>query len=213
MHNGVVAAVALLTAIVALPSARAQDRPAVGSADRVEPEAEARYDGEARSLAAGDTVHLDDVLSTGSDGRLGIVLADGSTLTLGPSAELVVDRFVYDPDAGVGELAIGELEGALIFVGGKIEDVTSPAVTIETEVATLGVRGTRLFAGPIDGSFSVFVFAGAVEVSTDAGTVLLAPGEGTRVARRDEPPAPVAIWPADKIGRAIDAVGFTRPAP
>src|SRR5215813_12463923 len=43
---------------------------------------------------------LNDVLITSADGRLGVILEDGTRISLGPNTELTIDRFVYQPAEG-----------------------------------------------------------------------------------------------------------------
>jgi hypothetical protein len=199
----------LVLACLLLPAAAlADDRPKIGQVDRLEPAAGAYYQGQDRLLDPASPVFLDDTLWTGPQSRLQVKLDDGTELTLGPAARLVVDRFAYGGADGDAALALRRLQGAFQFVGGGVEQAPNHSVTIETGVATLGVRGTRFFAGPIDGAFGVLVLDGAVEVSTDAGSVTLGPGEGTAVTSRKEPPGAVKRWPAEKVQRAMAMVGF-----
>jgi hypothetical protein len=70
------------------------------------------------------------------------------------------------------------------------------------------VRGTDFFAGPIDGSYGVFVFHGRVDVATGGGSVSLTDGEGTSISQSSAAPGEVKRWPAAKIARAEQLVGF-----
>ncbi|MDR6292588.1 MULTISPECIES: FecR family protein [Inquilinus] len=204
-----VLALGLACLLLPFAAAAAEDRSKVGSVDRLEPAAGAQYQGQDRLLDPASPVFRDDLLWTGPQSRLQVRLDDGTELTLGPAARLVVDRFAYGGDSGGGaQLALRRLQGAFLFVGGGIESVPGRRLSIETGVATLGVRGTRFFAGPIDGAFGVFVFAGAVDVTTDGGTVSLGPGDGTMVTTRKAPPDVVKRWPAAKIQRALDIINF-----
>ena len=64
---------------------------------------------------------------------------DKSTLTIGPNSNLVIDDFVYNPNAGGGRFAASLTKGALRFVGGQISHTAG--ATINTPVASLGIRG------------------------------------------------------------------------
>ena len=48
---------------------------------------------------------------------------DNTNLTLGENATVVVDRFVFDPDAGVGEAALNATKRAFRMVTGRISDM------------------------------------------------------------------------------------------
>lgn len=93
------ALVALLLAPGVLGSASAQQRVGVNSA--VNPEATGIFPGAApRPLVLGGQVVLNERIATGSIGQTQILFIDGSSMSLGPNAFMVIDRFRYDPDFG-----------------------------------------------------------------------------------------------------------------
>jgi FecR protein len=69
-------------------------------------------------------------------------LKDGTQLTLGENATLVVDEFIYDPYRSRGELAIRVVKGAFLYAGGLIDKETGANVRIRTPLAAIGIRGT-----------------------------------------------------------------------
>jgi hypothetical protein len=87
-----------------------------------------------------------DVLRTGADGRMGVVLRDETTLSLGPETEIQVDQFVFAPAKGRLALVIKMARGVMTFISGTIGKLSPDAVRIETPVAILGVRGTQFLA-------------------------------------------------------------------
>lgn len=68
-----------------------------------------------RILQQSDPIYLDDQVTTQMGARLLIRLSDETELTLGEDAALVLDRFVYDPDAQTGSLVVRSLTGAFLF--------------------------------------------------------------------------------------------------
>ena len=78
-------------------------------------------------------------IQTDDRGVTQILFRDGTNLTVGPNSDLVIDRFVYDPDTSAGELAAELGRGVLRFVGGQISKRGRAAIT--TPVAVIGVRG------------------------------------------------------------------------
>jgi hypothetical protein len=78
-------------------------------------------------------------IRTDENGTANLIFADRSSLTVGRSAEVVLDRFVYDPASKSGELAVSIGQGALRFIGGQLSK--SGAVRVKTQTATLTVRG------------------------------------------------------------------------
>ncbi|MDZ7839228.1 MAG: FecR family protein [Gammaproteobacteria bacterium] len=186
----------------------AGDRPGVGGVERLEREATATFEADTRQLAVEDDVFFQDLLETSEQARLAVALADGTQLTLGENASLRIDEFVYTPDSSTARVGISVLEGAFRFVGGDAENMDDSEVEIKTGVGTLGVRGTSVWGGRIDGSFGVLVFEGNVTVRNEAGEVNLGPGEGTMVDDKDSPPSAPKVWPEEKVQRAVDTVRF-----
>lgn len=92
-----------------------------------------------------------DTLRTMTDGQLGVILQDGTRLSLGPNTELKIDRFVYEPADGRFGLLLKLARGALAYVSGKIAEFSPGSVSVETPVGILGLRGTEFavsLAGP-----------------------------------------------------------------
>ena len=200
--------VALLLLVQANPGQGAAARQAVGVVTRVQAAAEAVYESEARGLAERSPVLFDDLLQTGAAARLQATLADGTEITLGEMAEILIDAFVYDPESGDGVLELRVVEGAFLFVGGKLEELAGARVEIATPVAILGVRGTTVWGGPIDGGYGVLVLDGTVTVTTSAGAVNLGAGEATMIAGPGQAPDPAQGWSSEKTARAVATISF-----
>ena len=49
---------------------------------------------------AGTKLVVGDILRTGSDGSLGVILRDNSTLSLGPDSNLIIETFLFSPAKG-----------------------------------------------------------------------------------------------------------------
>ena len=96
------------------------------------------------------------------------------------------------------------------FVSGKLTKLASSDVSVTTGVATLGIRGTEFWGGPIDDqALGVFLVTGVVSVSNAAGEQILSrPGQGTNIATPGSAPGPVTFWPQDKVDRAVATVTF-----
>lgn len=210
MRKGFMAALtgASFMAASLIGSAALAERPMVGGIDKVQNKAEAVYKSSARPLADGAEVIFEDRLKTGPDSRLQSTLKDGTKLTLGENASLVVDEFSYDPSQEGGQLTLNVVQGAFLFVGGKIEGPTGGNVAINTPVGTLGVRGTTVWGGAIDGGYGVLVLDGEVVVKTAGGKVTLNPGQATMVYGEDQAPEAAHAWPQEKIDRAVASISF-----
>ena len=198
----------LAAGVVALLSNAAAGEPvSVGAVDKVQEQAVAIQAGASRDLAIAGPVYFRDKMRTGPGARLEAKLDDGTVLTLGEKGKLTVDEFVYRPGESGNKLALNVTKGAFLFVGGKIEGPTGGNVSIKTPIGTLGVRGTTVWGGPIDGGFGVLVLKGEVWVKTKHGMVDLKEGAGTMIfpAKTPEKAAP---WSADRTKRAVATISF-----
>jgi len=119
-------------------------------------------------------------LSTGPGARLQVTFVDGSQLSLGENASLVVDRFVYNPAKSLGAMAMSSSKGAMRFTTGKIGSMSNKDVTVSTPQAALAVRGTDFWMGPIWGRHGAYVVNGQVDVKARGRgrNVRLRPGYG-----------------------------------
>jgi hypothetical protein len=117
---------------------------------------------ETRDLHRADPVYVRDSLETVQDGALHVRLADDTELRLGSSTRIVLDEFVYQPDANATTVLTNISKGVARFITGKVARknfvVTSPA-------AAITARGTvfSVWVRP-DGTTTVWVQEGQVEV-------------------------------------------------
>lgn len=183
---------------------------AIGAVDKVQAQVDATQAGETRRLAVNANLFFKDRCRSGEGARLQATLKDGTQLTLGERATLVIDEFVYDPARSRGELSVKIAKGAFLYIGGLIEGEPGAKVLLRTRTAAIGVRGTTVWGGPIDGGFGVLALNGQVAVTGRRGTVTLKQGEGTMIYA-DGRPRPVVTWPAGKVKRAIATISFRTP--
>ena len=95
-----------------------------------------------RNLAKQDSVREREVLESARNSRGEFILADDTKLVLGPTARLVLDQFVYDPNQSVGnKVSVNFAKGAFRFISGGSG---RGAYEIKTPLASVGIRGTKL---------------------------------------------------------------------
>lgn len=129
---------ALLAVGVGISCAQATE---VGVAAAVNSDAFGTPPGGARSTKVlGDNVIYNERIETSGSGLVQVLLVDGSTFTVGANSNLVIDEFVYDPNAGTGKLVSSFGKGVARFVGGKLSKKRG-GVTVKTPVGTIGIRG------------------------------------------------------------------------
>jgi hypothetical protein len=183
----------------------------VGAVDKVQARVDATQAGQTRPLVINSDIYFRDRCHSGEGARLQVTLKDGTQLTLGEHATLVVDEFIYDPFRSRGELAIRVVKGAFLYVSGRIEGEPGANVQIKTPVAAIGIRGTTVWGGPIDKGYGVIVLSGEVTVTGRRATVILKQGQGTMLFGDRKPQRAIA-WPADRMKRAVASITFGKPS-
>ncbi len=191
---------AAIAGILVLPcasSSRVAAQDAIGTVSRVQGEASSTRGGALRRLATNAPMFLNEVLSTGEGARLEVVFVDQTHVTLGERARLTLDTYVFNPAAGSGGIKFAAV-GAFRFLSGQVSKLATSEVTVTTPVATIGIRGTEFWGGPIDDqALGVFLVEGAVTVSNAAGErILTQSGQGTNILAPGAAPGPVTFWPA-----------------
>ena len=109
-----------LPAVCAFGAAVAQTT-TVGAVDKVQSHVDATQAGQTRALAVNSDVYFRDRCHSGEGARLQATLKDGTQLTLGENATLVLDESVYDPFRSRGELSLRVIKGPFLYVGGLVE--------------------------------------------------------------------------------------------
>lgn len=138
-------AVSMLAGPVLVGPAKAQDA-AIGHIKSVKGEAKATRSGGDVVLAVGDPVYREDVLETGAGGALGVIFLDNTILSLGPRTTVTLRDYEFEPATEKISFLARITRGTLLYVSGVIAKLSPSAVSIETPVATVAVRGTRFLA-------------------------------------------------------------------
>jgi hypothetical protein len=98
-------------------------------------------DGTSRSLMKSDQVFVGEKILTGSGAYAVIEFIDGARATMRPNSTLAVNKYAFgtDDDGAVLEL----VKGGFRAITGEIAHNRPESYTVQTNVATLGVRGTE----------------------------------------------------------------------
>ncbi len=199
--------VSAVSAPVRVARAAATDEVA-GTVVRLQGNAVAMQDALPRPLKVGDKILRGDVISTGKNARLEFRMLDDAVMTLGERAVFVVIDYITggsEPNA-----AMRLMQGAFLAVSGDLVKTAQARFVIETETATVGIRGTTVWGGPLDGEFQVVMLDGrGVYVENRGGRVDLAEaGGGTKIPTVDRAPTSPVMWSDQKIARAAASVAF-----
>ena len=180
--------------LVALPLLTApfsaQAGPEIGSAAAVRNDVRGSIAGQMNN---GSPVHQDETVSTGADSSTQLLFLDKTSLTIGPTSQVKIDKFVYNPNTGTAGTTVNLVKGALRVVTGS----KHPDLTVQTPLAYVGVRGSvgELYVSDlgfeifvlIEGSMEVCVAAGNCQFLSNPGQFIMITPDGTMF-----PPAP---WP------------------
>ena len=161
-----------------------------------------------RVLRIGIDVQSNELITTNSRDRAHLVFLDGTSLTVGPNARLVIDRFVFDPASKTGDLAINASKGVLRLVGGKISK--SNSIVITTPSNTIGIRGgIALITVEPDATTANYIFGTKMEVSANGVTrTITRPGSRVTTALGTVPSLPQLLPPGSLTG-ALDQLEGT----
>lgn len=151
------------------------------------PAAEIHRERAAIEANKGTGIQMNDAVST-SNTRLGITFEDNTKVQLTEHSRLVIDDFVYDPNQSTGKMAVNVAIGTVRMTSGANARNNRENVRITTPTATISVRGTdfTMTVDEVGRSLIILLptcpenardeaecWTGAIEVSTDAGIVLM----------------------------------------
>lgn len=139
--------IALLVWVVAvgvfIDSLNAQERE-IGVVRSSHGEAYIVREGVTAPAQPGQPVQEGDILETGADGTLGIVLEDTTQISLGDNSRFHMSEFRFEPLRNDYSLIGRILDGTFVFISGDIGRLSPRDVRLETPSGIIGIRGTRL---------------------------------------------------------------------
>lgn len=114
----------------------------IGTSAAVQGDVFVRGGGVETRATVNQSILLGDQVLTKQQSALQILLLDSSIFTVGENCSMVIDRFVYDPNTGAGNMAATVAKGAFRFMSGRIGADNPTNVTLSTPSAVIGIRGT-----------------------------------------------------------------------
>lgn len=162
------------------------------------------------SLNIDAPVYAHDTITTGKDSRALIQFEDDTEITMGEDTNLTIDDYIFSPDASSTTGKFSVLKGAFLFVSGLISKNPEHDVSIETSYGTIGLRGTTVWGGELDGEYGVLVQKGSVEVKNNGGTQVIDQGFGTFMKSKLDKPRPAALWATEKTQKAVGKIALQR---
>ncbi|MFT3727017.1 MAG: FecR domain-containing protein [Terricaulis sp.] len=120
----------------------------IGAAVAVRNQVTGSQNGQDRPLSVGSAVYTNERISTGANSVAQLMFTDQTTLSVAPRSQVTLDRYVFDPNRGAGDVAVSLSGGAMRFITGSQDPHN---YQVRTPVATIGVRGTIVDLLMVDG--------------------------------------------------------------
>ena len=127
-----------LAMLFALQATAFAEEPKIGNATATKNKVEGVIGGRNQPISKGTEVFTNETVRTGDSSVADLVFLDNTNLSVGPTSEIKLDKFVYDPTGSSGAVVIQATKGAFRFVAGSQD---KRAYEIKTPFGTLGIRG------------------------------------------------------------------------
>jgi hypothetical protein len=164
----------------------AAEQVTVGNAKVVVKTVTGLFEGDLRQLKLQDDVYHNEIIETEAESATQITFVDETTLTLGPSSKVVLDKFVYDPDPSKASFAMTATQGVFRFASGKLP---KKAYKINTPAATIGIRGTVIEVAILPAGAAGESDQSAVEIVVTQGEARVLTCEGQEIELTSDQPA------------------------
>ena len=179
--------VAVVSVFVILGADKAgAEQVTVGNATVVVKTVTGLFEGDLRQLKLQDDVYHNETIETEAESATQITFVDETTLTLGPSSKVVLDKFVYDPDPSKASFVMTATQGVFRFASGKLP---KKAYKINTPAATIGIRGTVIEVAIVPAGLSGEDGESAVEIVVTQGEAKVLTCEGQEIELTAHQPA------------------------
>ncbi len=110
-----------------------------------------------RVLQKSSPLFFNDVVKTNATGIGQFVFDDGTKLAMGPSASVVIDKFIYKGKRSLQQTSIQASKGAFRYISGAFS-----GHKVATPYGTIGIRGTAFDFTIRNGKVYVLLFRGNV---------------------------------------------------
>jgi len=95
------------------------------------------------SVKAGSSLKIGDIVMTKSKSSAGIIFDDGSRLSLGEKAIVVIREFTVKPSTKEYAVDLDLKKGKAVFSSGKIGKLAPDALKFRIPEGIIGIRGTK----------------------------------------------------------------------
>lgn len=167
-----------------------------------------------RPLRVGLALQNGDRLITGTNARIYVQTADGSTVKLGEKASLTIDELTRgQQEESVFRAALNVAKGAFRFTTASIAKLKSRDVTVRVAGATVGIRGTDVW-GKVGAEMGVVcLIEGKISVvGVDNNEFVMDQPLSFYKMPKDAAPLPVGPVDAEQLGKWATETDIAQPA-
>ncbi len=153
-----------------------------------------------RKLTMGSDLYSQDFLTTQANSYLVMVFRDGEKVTLHPNSEFDIVKYDFQQPGKKDQILFKLAAGGMRAITGSIGKKDHSAYSLDTPVATIGIRGTDNTTMEIineDGSIGVInaVHEGVITVSNEAGSADFSAGQFSSTTSSVLPPIQISVPP------------------
>ena len=173
-------------------------------------------------LQVGSQVQQGDVVLTGTDGHVQLVMADSAFVSVRPSSRMRIENYEFDAaKPGAGRALLALVTGALHAFTGEIVARDRNGFKMKTPLATVGIRGSGNILAHSDETGTInHTLTGAHSVTSLDGfgierTLVSYPGQTVQVRPGQPPrfiPTPTFIMASASPAVKAESAGSERPA-
>ena len=171
------------------PTASNAEQPRIGVAASTRPNAEGIIGADSKILSPGSELYANETVRTGNLGMADLVFLDKTNLTVGPTSEVLLDKFVYDSIGSSGILVSQATRGTFRIVTGSQDH------RVNTPYGTLGLLGTHKL-----GEIRSLVGQGALAYAPPAA-LDLAPGDSVTLSAQQHSVVEMVVKPPGETGK------------
>ncbi len=161
-----------------------------------------------RVLKRGGAFYALETIVVAAASKAQLKFSDGGLVNLIPSTEFRIDSYSFKDSSGADHSLTSLAKGGFRSISGSIAQENPSSVSVQTPVATIGLRGTVLEVNIVGGKLFCGCTQGRVQVSNSKGSVVIGEG-GDKYATvpQNAQPASQQTQPS-----ALAPTNFTPPA-
>jgi hypothetical protein len=96
-------------------------------------------DGKTKPAFPNDRIYQSDIILTGSDGAIGILLEDNTLISMGPISRVSMEKFTFAPATNEYAMRLNMQHGTFVYQSGLLGKLAPHAVELNTPVGRISM--------------------------------------------------------------------------